>query len=128
MTDKHLRRQPELRKKQLTDRKKMNIIRRDAVRAGREGTMRTLTQRHFDVQLIGAMVLHECKVSEMKTGEGKTHTAALALYLNALEGKGAHLVTVNDYLAQRDAGWMGQIYNKLGLSTGVINPDESYIW
>jgi preprotein translocase subunit SecA len=80
------------------------------------------------VQLIGGMVLHEGNVSEMKTGEGKTQVAALPLYLNALEGKGAHLVTVNDYLAQRDAGWMGQIYDFLGLSVGVIIPDESFIY
>ncbi len=86
----------------------------------REGAKRTLGQRHFDVQLIGGMVLHEGKISEMKTGEGKTLVATLAVYLNALEGKGVHVVTVNDYLAQRDAGWMGQIYNFLGLTVGCI--------
>ncbi|OGL29818.1 preprotein translocase subunit SecA, partial [Candidatus Saccharibacteria bacterium RIFCSPHIGHO2_02_FULL_47_12] len=87
-----------------------------------------LKQRHFDVQLIGGMVLHEGNVAEMKTGEGKTLVATLPVYLNALTGKGVHVVTVNDYLAQRDAGWMGQIYSFLGLSTGVIIPDESLLF
>src|SRR5437868_9509163 len=86
----------------------------------REAAKRTLGQRHFDVQLIGGMVLHEGKIAEMKTGEGKTLVATLPVYLNALEGKGVHVVTVNDYLARRDAEWMGQIYNFLGLSVGVI--------
>ena len=89
---------------------------------------RTLGQRHFDVQLIGGMVLHEGNVAEMKTGEGKTLVATLPVYLNALTGKGVHVVTVNDYLAQRDAGWMGQVYDFLGLSTGVIIADESFIY
>jgi preprotein translocase subunit SecA len=86
----------------------------------REAAKRTLGQRHFDVQLIGGMVLHEGDIAEMKTGEGKTLVATLAVYLNALAGKGVHVVTVNDYLASRDSGWMGQIYGFLGLSTGVI--------
>ncbi len=86
----------------------------------REAAKRVLGQRHFDVQLIGGMVLHEGDIAEMKTGEGKTLVATLAVYLNALAGKGVHVVTVNDYLASRDAGWMGQIYGFLGLSTGVI--------
>jgi len=86
----------------------------------REAAKRTLGQRHFDVQLIGGMVLHEGRISEMKTGEGKTLVATLPVYLNALEGKGVHVVTVNDYLAQRDAGWMGQIYTFLGLTVGCI--------
>ncbi|MBI5130612.1 MAG: preprotein translocase subunit SecA [Rhodopseudomonas palustris] len=86
----------------------------------REAAKRTLGQRHFDVQLIGGMVLHEGDIAEMKTGEGKTLVATLACYLNALAGKGVHVVTVNDYLASRDAGWMGQIYAFLGMSTGVI--------
>lgn len=94
----------------------------------REAATRTLGQRHFDVQLIGGMVLHEGNVAEMKTGEGKTLVATLAVYLNALTEKGVHVVTVNDYLAQRDAGWMGQVYGFLGLSTGVIIADESYIY
>ncbi|MBN8980588.1 MAG: preprotein translocase subunit SecA, partial [Rhizobiales bacterium] len=86
----------------------------------REAAKRTLGQRHFDVQLIGGMVLHEGDIAEMKTGEGKTLVATLAVYLNALAGKGVHVVTVNDYLAQRDAEWMGQIYNFLGMTVGVI--------
>ena len=86
----------------------------------REASTRVLGMRHFDVQLIGGMVLHDGKIAEMKTGEGKTLVATLAVYLNALAGKGVHLVTVNDYLAQRDAEWMGQLYGWLGLSTGVI--------
>src|SRR5258707_14738749 len=86
----------------------------------REAAKRTLGQRHFDVQLIGGMILHEGDIAEMKTGEGKTLVATLAVYLNALAAKGVHVVTVNDYLARRDSEWMGQIYNFLGLSTGVI--------
>ena len=89
----------------------------------REAGRRTLNMRHFDVQLIGGMVLHEGKIAEMKTGEGKTLVATLPVYLNALEGKGVHVVTVNDYLAKRDAGWMGPIYRLLGLSVGVIVHD-----
>src|SRR3977135_4468268 len=86
----------------------------------REGGRRVLNMRHFDVQLIGGMVLHEGSIAEMKTGEGKTLVATLPVYLNALEGKGVHVVTVNDYLAKRDSEWMGQIYTFLGLSVGVI--------
>src|ERR1039457_2703810 len=85
--------------------------------------------RHFDVQLIGGIVLHQGRISEMKTGEGKTLVATLALYLNALEGRGAHLVTVNDYLARRDAGWNASLYHFLGLSVGVIaGQDLSYVY
>jgi preprotein translocase subunit SecA len=94
----------------------------------REAAKRTLGERHYDVQLVGGMVLHEGKIAEMKTGEGKTLVSTLAVYLNALEGKGVHVVTVNDYLAKRDAAWMGQIYDFLGLSVGCIvhglNDDE----
>ncbi|HLF21547.1 MAG TPA: preprotein translocase subunit SecA, partial [Aestuariivirga sp.] len=86
----------------------------------REAAKRTLGQRHFDVQLIGGMVLHEGRIAEMKTGEGKTLVATLPVYLNALAGQGVHVVTVNDYLARRDANWMGQIYGFLGLSTGIV--------
>src|SRR5579872_6699277 len=91
----------------------------------REAGRRILNMRHFDVQLIGGMVLHKGKIAEMKTGEGKTLVATLPCYLNALEGKGVHLVTVNDYLAKRDAAWMGPIYRLLGLSVGVIVHDLS---
>ncbi|MBJ3775720.1 preprotein translocase subunit SecA [Acuticoccus mangrovi] len=86
----------------------------------REAAKRTLGQRHFDVQLIGGMVLHESGIAEMRTGEGKTLVATLPVYLNALAGKGVHVVTVNDYLAERDAGWMGRVYGFLGLTTGII--------
>jgi preprotein translocase subunit SecA len=94
----------------------------------REAAKRTLKQRHFDVQLIGGIALHQGKIAEMRTGEGKTLTATLALYLNALSGKGAQLVTVNDYLARRDMVWMGQIYNFLGLSVSCINHEKSFIY
>ena len=98
----------------------LNDLLPEAFAIVREAAKRTLGQRHFDVQLIGGMVLHEGKIAEMKTGEGKTLVATLPVYLNALEGKGVHVVTVNDYLAKRDAEWMGQIYGFLGLSVGVI--------
>src|SRR5471032_53203 len=86
----------------------------------REAAKRAIGQRHFDVQLIGGMILHEGKIAEMKTGEGKTLVATLPVYLNAITGRGVHVVTVNDYLAKRDSEWMGRIYNLLGLTTGVI--------
>src|SRR4030088_1086640 len=86
----------------------------------REAARRTIGLRHFDVQLVGGIVLHQGKIAEMKTGEGKTLVAVLPLYLNALAGKGAHLVTVNDYLARRDAGWNAPVYHALGMSVGVI--------
>ena len=92
----------------------------EAFAVAREAARRTVEMRPFDVQIIGGIVLHQGKIAEMKTGEGKTLAATLPLYLNALTGKGCHLVTVNDYLARRDAGWMGPIYNFLGLSVGVI--------
>jgi preprotein translocase subunit SecA len=86
----------------------------------REGGKRALNMRHFDVQLMGGIVLHRGKISEMKTGEGKTLVATLAVYLNALTGRGVHVVTVNDYLARRDSEWMGRLYRFLGLTVGVI--------
>src|SRR6266566_3402637 len=89
----------------------------------REGGRRVLNMRHFDVQLIGGTVLHRGKIAEMKTGEGKTLVATLPTYLNALEGKGVHVVTVNDYLARRDSEWMGRLYKALGLRVGVIVHD-----
>src|SRR5271167_1966169 len=92
----------------------------------RETGKRTMGMRHFDVQLIGAMALHEGHISEMKTGEGKTLTGTLAVVLNALPGKGVHLVTVNDYLARRDAEWMSPIYEALGLSVGVLQNMQPY--
>lgn len=107
-------------KKQLAEGKTLDDLLVPAFATVREAAKRTLGQRHFDVQLIGGMVLHEGDIAEMKTGEGKTLVATLAVYLNALAGKGVHVVTVNDYLARRDSGWMGQIYSFLGLTTGVI--------
>lgn len=100
----------------------------DAFALVREASTRVLGMRHFDVQLIGGMALHQGNVAEMKTGEGKTLVATLPTYLNGLEGKGVHVVTVNDYLAQRDASWMGELYHFLGLSTGVIINDASFIY
>jgi preprotein translocase subunit SecA len=97
----------------------------EAFAACREGSARSLGMRHYDVQLIGGIVLHRGQIAEMRTGEGKTLTATLALYLNALAGKGAHLVTVNDYLARRDAEWMGKLYGFMGLTTGIIVSDLS---
>src|SRR6202140_3457873 len=107
-------------RKELAEGKTLDDILVPAFGTVREAAKRTLGQRHFDVQLIGGMVLHEGDIAEMKTGEGKTLVATLPVYLNALAGKGAHVVTVNDYLARRDAEWMGQIYNFLGMSVGVI--------
>ena len=94
----------------------------------REASKRTLKQRHFDVQLMGGIVLHQGKIAEMKTGEGKTLAATLPLYLNALAGKGAHLVTVNDYLARRDTVWMGQIYHALGMTIACINHESAFLY
>jgi preprotein translocase subunit SecA len=94
----------------------------------REAAKRTLNQRHFDVQLIGGIILHRGNGAEMRTGEGKTLVATLPAYLNALEGKGVHIVTVNDYLSRRDAVWMGQVYSLLGLSVGVINHEASFVY
>ncbi len=94
----------------------------------REASKRTIGLRHYDVQIIGGAVLHQGQIAEMKTGEGKTLVASLALYLNALTGLGSHLVTVNDYLARRDAGWIGPIYNFLGLTVGVVTPQSAYVF
>ncbi len=94
----------------------------------REASKRVLSQRHYDVQMIGGIVLHQGKIAEMKTGEGKTLAATLPVYLNALEGKGVHVITVNDYLARRDTIWMGQIYAFLGMSTGCVNHQQSFLY
>ena len=127
MTDKQLREQTDKLRGRLK-KESLDGILPDAFALVREAATRTLGQRHYDVQLIGGMVLHEGNVSEMKTGEGKTLVATAPMFLNAIGGKGAHLVTVNDYLAQRDAGWMGQVYHFLGLSTAVIMADHSYLY
>ncbi|MDP3056922.1 MAG: preprotein translocase subunit SecA [bacterium] len=115
-------------KARLAEGKTLDDILPEAFAAVRESARRAIGQRHFDVQLIGGIVLHEGKIAEMKTGEGKTLVATLPLYLNALEGKGSHLITVNDYLARRDVNWMGPIFHALGLSIACINHDVSYIF
>ena len=120
MTDDELTSQTSLFRKKLADGASPDDLLVDAFATVREAAKRTLGQRHFDVQLMGGMVLHQGRIAEMKTGEGKTLVATLAVYLNALSEKGVHVVTVNDYLASRDAGWMGQVYEFLGLTVGCI--------
>jgi preprotein translocase subunit SecA len=120
LSDEALRTRTDEFKKLLAEGQTLDDILVPAFATVREASKRTLGQRHFDVQLIGGMVLHEGKIAEMKTGEGKTLVATLPVYLNALAGRGVHVVTVNDYLAKRDAEWMGQIYGFLGLTVGVI--------
>ena len=117
-----------LQKKVQKEEKTLDEILPEVFAIVREASVRTLEMRHFDVQLIGGMVLHEGKAAEMKTGEGKTLVATLPSVLNAMEGKGVHVVTVNDYLAQRDASWMGALYHFLGLSVGVIINEASFIF
>lgn len=129
MSDKELWAQTdELKKRLLKKNVTLDTILPDAFAVAREAAKRVIGERPYDVQLIGGMVLHEGNVAEMKTGEGKTLVATLPTYLNALEGKGVHVVTVNDYLAQRDAGWMGQVYDFLGLTTGVIINEASFVY
>jgi len=111
-----------------SDESKMNEILPWAFALSREAARRTLGQRHFDVQLIAAIALHEGKITEQKTGEGKTLSSVPALYLNALAGQGVHLVTVNDYLARRDAGWMGTVFNFLGLTTAAMISERSFLF
>ena len=120
LSDDNLRARTDWLRKRIADGEGLDDVLVDAFATVREGAKRTLGQRHFDVQLMGGMILHRGIISEMKTGEGKTLVATLAVYLNALEGKGVHVVTVNDYLAERDAEWMGQIYKFLGLTVGCI--------
>ncbi len=115
-------------KKRLEKGESLDTLLPEAFATVREVSLRTIGQRHFDVQIGGGIVLHQGKIAEMKTGEGKTLVATLPLYLNALSGDGVHLVTVNDYLARRDAEWMGPIYHFLGLSVGVINHEKSYLF
>ncbi len=114
-------------KARLQEGEKLDDLLPEAFAAVREASKRTLGQRHFDVQLMGGIVLHQGKIAEMKTGEGKTLVATLSIYLNALMGKGSHLVTVNDYLARRDTQWMGPIYHLLGLSIGCLQHDAAYM-
>jgi preprotein translocase subunit SecA len=115
-------------KERLKKEESLDDILPEAFALAREASKKTLNQRHFDVQLIGGIALHQGKITEMRTGEGKTLAATLPIYLNALEEKGVHLVTVNDYLAKRDTVWMGQVYHALGLSVGCIVHDAAYIY
>ena len=120
LTDAELRGKTNYFKKQLADGKTLDDILPEAFAVVREASKRVLGMRHFDVQLIGGIILHQGRIAEMKTGEGKTLVATLPVYLNALEGKGVHVVTVNDYLAKRDSEWMGKLYKFLGLSVGLV--------
>ena len=128
LTDSELKAKTDEFKKRLADGASLDDLIPETFAAVREASKRTIKLRHFDVQMIGGLVLHEGKIAEMKTGEGKTLVATLAFYLNALEGKGVHLITVNDYLARRDVQWMGPIYHLLGLSVASIVHDESYLF
>jgi len=115
-------------KEKLEKGEKLDNILAEAFALAREASKRTLKQRHFDMQLVGGIVLHQGKIAEMRTGEGKTLAATLPAYLNALEGKGVHIITVNDYLARRDAIWMGQIYHFLGLKVGCLNHEQAFLY
>src|SRR3954452_10365528 len=125
LSDEELRGQTAIFRQRLANGERLDNLLPEAFATVREAAVRTLGQRHYDVQLIGGIALHRGEIAEMKTGEGKTLVATLAVYLNALEGRGVHVVTVNDYLARRDADWMGQIYRFLGMSVGVIVPNLS---
>ena len=114
-------------KERLHDGESLDTLLPQAFALVREASVRTLGMRHFDVQLMGGVVLHRGNIAEMRTGEGKTLVATLPAYLNALPGRGVHVITVNDYLARRDAVWMGQVYAFLGLSVGNINHDQSLV-
>ncbi|TNF86421.1 MAG: preprotein translocase subunit SecA [Gammaproteobacteria bacterium] len=126
LDDTQLRQKTEDFKQRFADGETLEQLLDEAFAVCREAAVRTLGMRHYDVQLIGGMILHNNQITEMRTGEGKTLVATLAAYLNALSGKGVHIVTVNDYLAERDAEWMGQIYNFLGLSVGVVLSTMDY--
>ncbi|HXT30378.1 MAG TPA: hypothetical protein VN716_13885, partial [Vicinamibacterales bacterium] len=123
LTDEQLRARTAEFRQRVADGESLDDVLPEAFAVVREAGRRTLNMRHFDVQLIGGMVLHRGKIAEMKTGEGKTLVATLPAYLNALAGKGVHVVTVNDYLARRDSEWMGRIYRFLGMTVGVIQHD-----
>ncbi len=128
MTDEQLKLKTKEFKDRLAKGETLDDILPEAFALVREAGRRTLNQRHFDVQVIAGIVLHKGNIAEMRTGEGKTLSATLPIYLNALEGKGVHVVTVNDYLAKRDMVWMGQIYNAIGLSAGCITNESGYIY
>ncbi|MEA2404476.1 MAG: preprotein translocase subunit SecA, partial [Thermoleophilaceae bacterium] len=123
-TDEELRERADALRERARNGESLDELLPESFALTREAAKRTLGQRHFDVQLIGGMVLHDGSIAEMKTGEGKTLTATLPIVLNALAGKGVHLVTVNDYLARRDAEWMRPVYETLGISVGVIQSEE----
>src|SRR5690349_7842402 len=125
LSDEALKARTEQFKKRVAEGTSLDDLLVPAFATVREAAKRTLGQRHFDVQLIGGMILHEGKISEMKTGEGKTLVATLPVYLNAITGRGVHVVTVNDYLAARDSEWMGAVYKLLGLTVGCILHDQS---
>ena len=120
LSDEELRAKTAEFRQQLAAGKPLDDLLPAAYACVREASVRTTGLRHFDVQLLGGIILHQGKIAEMKTGEGKTLVATLPIYLNALEGKGCHVVTVNDYLAKRDSEWMGPIYRALGLAVGVV--------
>ena len=124
LTDEQLRAKTAEFKTRASNGETLDTLLHEAFAVVREASKRVLGMRHFDVQLVGGMVLHQGKISEMRTGEGKTLVATLPVYLNALSGRGVHVVTVNDYLARRDAEWMGRIYNFLGMSVGVVVPGQ----
>ncbi len=129
LSDAELKQQTEVFKERLSKGETLDDLLPEAYAVVREAAKRVLGQRHYDVQLIGGIVLHQGKIAEMKTGEGKTLTSTLAVYLNALTGKGVHVITVNDYLSRRDADWMGTLYHWLGLSVGCIqNQLVSYVF
>ena len=120
LTDEQLRDKTAEFKERLKNGETLDDILPEAFAVCREGSVRSLGMKHFRVQIIGGIVLHQGRIAEMKTGEGKTLVATLPVYLNALEGKGVHVVTVNDYLAKRDMEWMGKLYNFLGLTVGCV--------
>src|ERR671933_641893 len=124
-TDEELRERADALRERARNGESLDDLLPESFALTREAAKRTLGQRHFDVKLIGGMVLHDGSIAEMKTGEGKTLTATLAAVLNALSGHGVHIVTVNDYLARRDAEWMRPIYEMLGVSVGVIQAGET---
>ena len=128
LSDEELRAKTVEFKKELENGKTLNDILPEAFAVVREASKRVLGMRHFDVQLIGGIILHQGRIAEMKTGEGKTLVATLPVYLNALTGKGVHVITVNDYLAKRDSEWMGKLYKFLGLTVGLaisgMEPDK----
>src|SRR3989338_6397387 len=128
LSDDELKNQTTLLRERLKNGEALDDIMSEAFAATREAARRCLGQRHYDVQLMGGIMLHRGYISEMRTGEGKTLTATLAIYLNALAGKGAHVVTVNDYLARRDAAWMGKIYYALGLTVGCIQHEQAFLY